>query len=54
MRSVMARYRLAGYPPDVLITIPRSTSGMLEFHRAEELIEIGRERTRQALERPPS
>lgn len=54
MRSVMARYRLAGYPPDVLITIPRSTSGMLEFHRAGELIEIGRERTRQALERPPS
>lgn len=54
MRSVMARYRLAGYPPDVLITIPRSTSGMLEFHRAGELIAIGRERTRQALERPAS
>ena len=54
MRSVMARYRLAGYPPDVLITIPHSTSGMLEFHRAGELIAIGRERTRQALERPAS
>lgn len=49
MRSVMGRYRLAGYPPDVLITIPRASGGTMEFHRAEEMIEIGRERTRQAL-----
>ena len=50
MRSVMGRYRLAGYPPDVMITIPRSTGGTMEFHRAEEFIAVGRERTRQALE----
>lgn len=49
MRSVMGRYRLAGYPPDVLITIPRASGGTMEFHRAEEMIAIGRERTRQAL-----
>ena len=51
MRSVMGRYRLAGYPPDVMITIPRSTGGTMEFHRAQEFIAAGRERTRQALER---
>ena len=53
MRSVMGRYRLAGYPPDVLITIPRSAGGTMEFHRAEELIAVGRERTRHALGQIP-
>lgn len=52
LRSVMARYRLAGYPPDVLITIPRDACGTMEFHRAAEMIELGRERTAQALDRP--
>ncbi len=46
LRSVVARYRLAGYPPDVLITIPRGAAGAVDFHRAEELIALGRERTR--------
>ncbi len=50
MRTVMGRYRLAGYPPDVLITIPRSAGGTMEFHRAEEMIAIGRARTREALQ----
>jgi NTE family protein len=51
LRSVVARYRLAGYPPDVLITIPRSACGAMDFHRAEEMIALGRERARQALSR---
>lgn len=49
LRSVVAKYRLAGYPPDVLITIPRDAGGTLDFHRAAELIALGRERTRAAL-----
>ena len=49
LRSVVAKYRLAGYPPDVLITIPRDAGGTLDFHRAGELIDLGRERTRAAL-----
>ncbi len=49
LRSVVARYRLAGYPPDVLITIPRDACGAMDFHRAEELIALGRERTRASL-----
>ena len=49
LRSVVAKYRLAGYPPDVLITIPREAGGTLDFHRAGELIALGRERTRAAL-----
>jgi NTE family protein len=50
MRTVMGRYRLAGYPPDVLISIPRKAAGTMEFHRAAELIAIGEERTRAALD----
>jgi NTE family protein len=51
LRSVVAKYRLAGYPPDVLITIPRSACGTMDFHRADEMIALGRDRTREALDR---
>ncbi len=50
MRTVMGRYRLAGYPPDVLISIPRKSAGSMEFHRAAELITIGEERARAAFD----
>jgi NTE family protein len=50
VRSVVTKYRLAGYPPDVLITIPQDACGTMDFHRAKEIIAIGRERTRQALD----
>lgn len=50
MRTVMGRYRLAGYPPDVLISIPRKSAGTMEFHRAAELIAIGEERARTAFD----
>ena len=41
MQGAIARAKLAAYPPDVLIEIPRNICGMLEFDRAEEMIEIG-------------
>lgn len=50
MRTVMGRYRLAGYPPDVLISIPRRAAGTMEFHRAAELIAVGEELTRAAFD----
>ncbi|MFW5947341.1 MAG: patatin-like phospholipase family protein [Gemmatimonadota bacterium] len=49
LRSVLAKYRLAGYPPDVLITIPQDACGTMDFHRAAELIALGRARARAAL-----
>lgn len=45
----IARSRLAGDPPDVLINARLSKIGLFEFHRAEELIAIGREAARRAL-----
>ena len=54
IQSVVTRYRLAGYPPDVLITVPKASCGTLDFHRATEMIELGRERALEALDRASS
>jgi len=55
VQATITRLKLAAQPPDLLITIPRNACAFYEFHRAEELIEIGRRRTREALSRwhPP-
>jgi NTE family protein len=42
-QAALARHTLAAYPPDVLIEVPRTACRSLEFHRAAEVINIGRE-----------
>jgi NTE family protein len=42
------RSRLAGDPPDVLVTMRVGKIGLFEFHRAEELIALGRDAVRRA------
>jgi NTE family protein len=42
-QSALARHTLAAYPPDMLIEVPRSACRSLEFHRAAEVIDIGRQ-----------
>ncbi|SRX93945.1 hypothetical protein MSP7336_02192 [Mycobacterium shimoidei] len=49
-QAALARHILAAYPPDLLIEVPRSACRSLEFHRAAEVIEIGRELTSRALD----
>ena len=49
MQATLTSYKLAGYPPDVLVEIPKSSARTFEFHRAAELIELGRSRTEVAL-----
>lgn len=51
MQSSLARLRLSAYEPDLLIRLPRNVAASYEFYRARELIELGRERARRALER---
>ncbi|MFT5721677.1 MAG: NTE family protein [Motiliproteus sp.] len=41
MQGTIARQKLAAYPPDLLLEVPRNLCGTLEFDRAEELIEFG-------------
>ncbi|MGI9525446.1 MAG: patatin-like phospholipase family protein [Hyphomicrobiaceae bacterium] len=45
----IARSRLAGDPPDVMITPRLSGFGLFEFHRAEEMIERGAQATKRVL-----
>ena len=42
------RSRLAGDPPDVLVTLKVGKVGLFEFHRAEELIAMGRAAVRRS------
>jgi len=51
VQETITRLKLAAEPPDLLITIPRNACAFYEFHRADELIELGRVRTREALAR---
>lgn len=53
-QAALAKYKVAGYPPDVLVEIPKSVCGAYEFHRAEALIELGRHLAAQALDRHES
>lgn len=41
MQSTIARQKLAAYPPDHTIEIPRNVCTFMEFDRAAELIELG-------------
>jgi NTE family protein len=41
MQDRITRHRLAGDPPDILISPRLAHIGLLEFHRAEEAIEEG-------------
>ena len=45
----IARSRLAGDPPDVMIMPNLGTMGMFDFHLAESAITSGREATQKAL-----
>ena len=49
-QAALARHTLAAYPADLLIEVPRSACRSLEFHRAAEVIEIGRELAAEALD----
>ena len=49
MQSAIARYRLASYPPDVLIEIPANVCKTHEFYKARRLIAAGHYWTNNAL-----
>ena len=50
MQSILTRYRLSGYPPDVLVTVPSDACRTMDFHLADEMIQLGRDLTIEALD----
>ena len=49
-QGALACYCLAAQPPDVLVTVPRDVCRTFDFHKAAELISLGRDLARQALD----
>ena len=49
MENTLAQIQLATFPPDLVIEIPRNVCSFYEFHRAREMIEIGYQKTDEAL-----
>ncbi|WP_265013654.1 patatin-like phospholipase family protein [Marinobacter zhanjiangensis] len=51
MQSALVQYKLAGYPPDLLVNVPKNSCRTYDYHKAPEMIQIGRERMHGALDR---
>lgn len=47
MQNTIARQKIAAYPPDYLIDISRKACGTLDFHKADEMIAMGYDKTEQ-------
>ncbi len=50
MQTSLAQYKIAGYPPDVLINVPKRVCRFFEVYKAPELIALGREIARDTLD----
>ena len=50
MQDSLTRYKIAGYPPDILINFPKHVCRSFDYHRAPELIQLGRMLAEDALE----
>ena len=51
MQALITRYRRAAHPADVEMAIPRNSCGVLDFHRAPEMIELGYRTAVESLDR---
>ena len=49
MQGAIARQKLAAYPADYFIEIPRNACGTLELDRASEMIDLGYKRTQESM-----
>ena len=51
MQTSLSQYKIAGYPPDVLINVPKRVCRFFEFYKAPELIMLGRQIARDTLDK---
>ncbi len=53
MQGAIARTKLAVYPPDHIIEVPRNICGTMDFDKADPLIRLGRQKARAWLALQP-
>lgn len=51
MQTSLAQYKIAGYPPDILVNVPKRACRFFEFYKAPELIMLGRQIARDTLDK---
>ena len=51
MQTSLAQYKIAGYPPDILINVPKRVCRFFEFYKAPELSMLGRQIGSDTLDR---
>ncbi|MEM8982731.1 MAG: patatin-like phospholipase family protein [Pseudomonadota bacterium] len=51
MQAAVSRLKFAAYSPDIVIDIPRDACSFFDFHRTQEMAELGYQRATDALER---
>ncbi|MBR9974952.1 MAG: patatin-like phospholipase family protein [Bacteroidetes bacterium] len=51
MQNTIARHKLAAFPPDILVEIPRNACRTIDYDRAAELIALGYDAARKTLDR---
>lgn len=51
MQQSLTQYRLGGYPPDLIIEVPKDLCETFDFHKAERVIAAGKAAAMEALPR---
>lgn len=49
-QALITRFRMAASPPDILVEVAQNAASTFDFHRASELIALGREKAAAALD----
>jgi NTE family protein len=50
MQRSLTQYRIGGYPPDIMIELPKNICSTFDFHKAKMLIEAGKKAVEEALD----
>lgn len=50
MQESLARYKVAGHPPDILVSIPKNICRFYDFHKFDHIESVGRRLAAEALD----
>ena len=50
MQESLARYKIAGHPPDILVSIPKNICRFYDFHKFDDIEGVGRRLAAEALD----